>query len=78
VETVSVFARITPANKAGIQLSPKPNFKTMAIIMLETRLAPGPAKRAMGLKMLRKRLISVLMPASNQILKEKVQNQGRI
>ena len=63
IETVSVFARTTPKSRAGIQLSPRLNFNRIAIIP-EASTLPGPAKRAIGLNVLRRRLISVLMPAS--------------
>lgn len=48
IETVSVFARITPTSRAGIQVNPSPSFTRMAIIA-EDNTDPGPAKRAIGL-----------------------------
>jgi hypothetical protein len=48
-ETVSVTAKITPVNSAGIQANPSPNFNSTAVTPEEIT-TPGPAKRATGLK----------------------------
>ena len=63
METVSVFARITAISSAAIQVSPSPNFNRTAITA-EENTDPGPASRAIGLNVLRKRLRSVLIAAS--------------
>jgi hypothetical protein len=54
---------MTPISNAGIQSSPIPNLTRTAIIA-EEKIEPGPASRAIGLKVLRRRLISVLIAAS--------------
>ncbi len=63
METVSVLAKITPTNSALIQSSPRLSFTKTAMIPEESK-EPGIASRAIGLKVLRRRLISVLIAAS--------------
>ena len=54
---------MTPMRDAGIQASPSPYFNRTAIIA-EENTAPGPARRATGLNVLRRRRMSVLIAAS--------------
>jgi hypothetical protein len=63
-QTLSVTAKITLASNAGIQNKPKPNFQSIAVIPEEIS-TPGPASSKIGFTVLRKRLISLLIAASN-------------
>ena len=63
-DTVSVIAKVTPSSSAGTQFSPSPNFSATAVTP-DAITTPGPASRAIGLTVLRSRLMSVLIEASN-------------
>ena len=62
-DTVSVMVRITPMAAAVMIARPRPRWRRVAVIAAAST-TPGPASRIMGLRVLRRRLMSVLIAAS--------------